>query len=174
MQKLSRRRFLGSDELRSLGSGVQQSSSSCSESDNNNNGENMEETKQCATCKKNLPRAEFYSNRSKPDGLTTTCKKCTMDYQRAYREARNEAPKRRYVRHAPLMTSLKIDKHVPLPMRYQVQQVGHIAEEMVVGDSVAFQNINAAKSFARVLQSKRGRKAATGQRGNIFRVWRVA
>ena len=47
-------------------------------------------TKSCACCAKTLPQTEFYSDKSKPDGLYRRCKSChcasTAKYAKAHRE----------------------------------------------------------------------------------------
>jgi hypothetical protein len=37
--------------------------------------------KRCAGCKRELPRAEFHRNATKPDGLQSVCRTCAKDWR---------------------------------------------------------------------------------------------
>jgi len=51
-----------------------------------------EETKMCGKCHKVLPVSEFYSNKSKPDGLSGYCKECMKEANHRYKlEKKNKS-----------------------------------------------------------------------------------
>lgn len=62
----------------------------------------MTETKRCSGCHKELPRTEFYRNRSSPDGLQAYCKVCgkakTKQYQKEKPELFREMSRRSWAR----------------------------------------------------------------------------
>lgn len=41
-------------------------------------------TKYCGHCHREMPVSEFYTNKTKPDGLSTYCKDCTKELQKGY------------------------------------------------------------------------------------------
>ena len=43
-------------------------------------------TKTCTRCKKRRKVEQFYRDKTIKDGLSSWCKYCTKDYDRAYRE----------------------------------------------------------------------------------------
>ena len=47
-------------------------------------------TKVCTRCKKRRKVAHFYKDRTINDGLSSWCKDCTKEYDRAYRERKRE------------------------------------------------------------------------------------
>ncbi|HUV88182.1 MAG TPA: hypothetical protein VMY80_00890 [Anaerolineae bacterium] len=53
----------------------------------------MEQTKQCATCGRDLPRSSFYRDRRKSDGLYSECKDCVKA-----RRTRDIAKRRKWAR----------------------------------------------------------------------------
>jgi hypothetical protein len=48
-------------------------------------------TKTCTGCKKRRKVEQFYKDKTVKDGLSSWCKACTKDYDRAYRERRKDA-----------------------------------------------------------------------------------
>ncbi len=44
----------------------------------------LEDTKKCPKCGRELPITEFYKNRKHPDGLQPMCKDCNKAYSRMY------------------------------------------------------------------------------------------
>lgn len=53
-------------------------------------------TKTCSRCRKDLPRAEFYKNKGRPDGIQTVCKGCTGKNNAKWRAANPDAHLRHY------------------------------------------------------------------------------
>lgn len=49
---------------------------------------NHAKTKTCTRCKKRRKVEQFYKDRTIKDGLSSWCKDCTKEYDRAYRERR--------------------------------------------------------------------------------------
>ncbi|MFG2678826.1 endonuclease VII domain-containing protein [Streptomyces sp. NPDC048392] len=49
---------------------------------------NDPDSKKCSTCQRVLQAGAFASNRSRPDGLQTTCRECAAEYYRRRQEAR--------------------------------------------------------------------------------------
>lgn len=49
------------------------------------------ETKKCIKCGRELPLTEFHKNKRNPDALSSYCKTCACDYQRARYAIRHEA-----------------------------------------------------------------------------------
>ena len=51
-----------------------------------------EQTKTCPNCGKVLPVSEFYTNKSRKDGLSTYCKECTKIINYSYRDKEYKKP----------------------------------------------------------------------------------
>ncbi|MFD4633240.1 endonuclease VII domain-containing protein [Streptomyces sp. NPDC058284] len=47
--------------------------------------------KKCSTCQQTLPVGAFAANRSRPDGLQTSCRECAAEYYKRRQEARGKS-----------------------------------------------------------------------------------
>ncbi|WP_030783188.1 endonuclease VII domain-containing protein [Streptomyces sp. NRRL S-920] len=47
--------------------------------------------KKCSTCQQTLPAGAFAANRSRPDGLQTSCRECAAEYYKRRQEARGKS-----------------------------------------------------------------------------------
>lgn len=47
--------------------------------------------KKCSTCRRTLPVGAFAANRSRPDGLQTSCRECAAEYYKRRQEARGRS-----------------------------------------------------------------------------------
>lgn len=50
---------------------------------------NVARTKQCTRCRKRRKVEQFYRDKHVKDGLSSWCKTCTREYDKAYRERKN-------------------------------------------------------------------------------------
>ena len=48
--------------------------------------------KYCYVCNNHFPQSKFYHNRSKKDGFSDACKKCTNRYKNRYKKKRKKIP----------------------------------------------------------------------------------